>query len=224
VSERRYLAVGFDMDGTLLRTDVDYVKLCTVVCNEMKVAGVPASILVMSKGSKQNLDDGMRYLIENGMSDAADAAFKRIREGVKKVELENVMTARPYEGGEMMLRYLKSKGYRIGVLTRGSRPYAEKALTVAGVIDDLDALVCRDDHPEPEAKPSPIAMRHLANELNVEPKDILYLGDHSMDHSCARDSGAGFIGVLTGSTEEYWKRIDENIRVIDTVTDLMKIL
>jgi phosphoglycolate phosphatase len=219
-----YLAIGFDMDGTLLRTDVNYSKLCEVVYNEMISAGVPKKLLNLKESSKYNLDNGMKYLIDNGLYDNMRDIPERIKEEMKKVELENVVTARPYDGGERMLEYLKDKGYRIGVLTRGSRAYATKALTVAGVMDMLDALVCRDDHPEAEAKPSPLAMDRLAEGLGVLSEDVLYLGDHRMDYYCARDAGAGFIGVLTRNTREYWASVGNDIDVIDTVTDLMDIL
>jgi phosphoglycolate phosphatase len=220
---RRYLAVGFDMDGTLLRTDVNYSKLCKVVYDGMVSAGVPESVLDLKEGSKYNLDRGMRYLSENGLSDGADIPDV-MKENMKAVELENAATARPYEGGERMLEHLKKKGYGIGVLTRGSRAYASKALTSAGVAGMVDALVCRDDHPEAEAKPSPLAMDHLAKGLGVRSEDMLYLGDIKGDYLCARDSGAGFIGVLTKYTKEDWASVDKGIRTIDTVTDLIDIL
>jgi len=110
------------------------------------------------------------------------------------------------------------------VLTRASRNYAVKALTISGVIDMLDAVVCKDDFPESESKPAPAAMHNLADALGVVPSQILYLGDSKIDHHCARDSGAGFIGVLTKYTKDDWMAIDKDMKVIGTVTELMKIL
>jgi phosphoglycolate phosphatase len=140
------------------------------------------------------------------------------------VELENVLTARPYDGAERMLAHLKENGHKVGVLTRGSREYATKALSVSGVIDMLDVLVCRDDHDESESKPSPAAMRHLADAFGVRSENILYVGDNKIDYFCARDSGAGFIGVLTRYTEYDWASVDPSIRTIGTVADLTGML
>ncbi|MCL2607881.1 MAG: HAD family hydrolase [Methanomassiliicoccaceae archaeon] len=221
---RKYLAVGFDMDSTLLDTNVNYRKLSLVVYDEMRKAGVPENVLKMNGGSIYNMKKGTEYLTQDGRSGDIYAVKKNVSGKMGSIELENVMTAKPYEGAEEMIAYLKNKGYRIGVLTRGSRRYAVKALTVSGIIGMLDALVCRDDFDEDESKPSPIAMRHLANALNVEPKDILYLGDDAIDFFCARDSGAGFIGVLTMNTEEEWRSIDNGIPVIDTVAGLLKMM
>jgi len=221
---RSYLAIGFDMDGTLLRTDVNYSKLSKAVYDKMVSAGVPECLLSLKESSLFNMDSGVSYLINNNRAGDVDKLIEDIRRDVDAVEIENVSTAKQFEGGERMIRYLKNKGYKIGVLTRGGRKYATKALTVAGVIDQLDALVCRDDHHESEAKPSPAAMGYLAAELGVRPSDILYLGDHRMDYFCARDSGAGFIGVLTRYDKKDWEAVDPDINVIGTVADLIGIL
>ena len=221
---RRYLAVGFDMDSTLLRTDVDYQKICRTVCDGLISAGVPGDLLDAEENSKHNLSAGTEFLTGCGRSGEVAGIIEKIREDVKKVEMENMCAAMPYEGSEDMIGYLKEKGYKIGVLTRGSREYATGALTASGLIGMLDALVCRDDHSEEQAKPSPAAMGHLAEALGVGPGDILYLGDNKTDYFCARDSGAGFIGVLTRYTEYDWRSAGDGIEVIDTVADLIGIL
>lgn len=219
----KYLAVSFDMDDTLLRTNPNYSKMCDVICKEMTAAGVPASLLDPKESSKHNLDAGMRYLRDNGHYNSEDIP-ENIKEKMKEIELEGCLDVRPYEGAERMLEYLKGKGYHIGVLTRGCREYAVRSLTAAGLIGELDALVCRDDHNESEAKPSPAAMEHLADKLGVRSVDILYIGDHKMDYFCARDSGAGFIGVLTRNDKGYWAAVDRSIVTIGTVTGLTELL
>jgi phosphoglycolate phosphatase len=222
--DRKFLAIGFDMDSTLLNTDVDYRKLSSAIYNEMIGEGVPENVMNVNETSKFNLDDGLNYLKRSGRSDDIPGIMERIQSIAKSVELENVDTARPYEGAERMLAYLKGKGYKVGVLTRGSREYAVKALTVSGVIDMLDALVCRDDHDESESKPSPLAMYHFARAFGVRPNDILYVGDNKIDYYCARNSGAGFVGVLTRYTSGEWMSLDSNMNVIGTVADLTEIL
>ncbi|MCL1984374.1 MAG: HAD family hydrolase [Methanomassiliicoccaceae archaeon] len=221
--ERRFLAVGFDMDSTLLRTNVRYLKLKEIAYEAMMEYGIPDGVFEKGDGSAIVVNKGLRYLADNGREEDADMLMNDLNERMTPVELENAGTARPYEGAEEMLGYLKKKGYRIGVLTRGSRRYAETALTVSGVIDELDALVCRDDFDELDAKPSPSAMIHLSNALGVAVKDVLYVGDNKIDWFCARDSGAGFVGVLTRYTEEDWAALGD-ILVIDTVADLVRIL
>jgi len=221
---RRYLAIGFDMDQTLLRTDIDYDRLSRVSFDEMRRIGVPDHVIDENESSRFNRERGFDFLMKNGRHDDADEVMERIFNIFEEIEMQNVDRAKPFEGAVDMLMYLKAKGYKIGVLTKGSRPYATKALTVSGVIGMLDALVCREGHDESETKPSPVAMTYLADKLGVEPKDILYIGDNEIDYFCARDSGADFIGVLSRYTEDDWRSRGNDIRIMDTVADLMKIL
>ncbi|MCL1904751.1 MAG: HAD family hydrolase [Methanomassiliicoccaceae archaeon] len=221
--ERKFLAIGFDMDSTLLRTNVRYLRLREIAYEVMIEFGIPDGVFEKGDGSAVVVNKGLRYLMDHGREEDADDLMDHLNGRMTPVELENAGTARPYEGAEEMLEYLKNKGYKIGVLTRGSRRYAETALTVSGVIDELDALVCRDDFDELDAKPSPSAMVHLSNALGVAAKDVLYIGDNKIDWFCARDSGAGFIGVLTRYTKEDWTALGD-ILVIDTVADLVRIL
>jgi len=217
-----YKAVCFDMDGTLLNTKVDMRKMADLVFDEMVRVGVPEDEIDRSGGFKFNLDSGMDYLVKTGRADEIHEINKRISKAARDVEMENVGMARPFPGSVRLLNDLKKKGYKVGVLTRGCREYAETALGMTGVLDILDGLVCRDDLPERDAKPSPVSMINLAKVLCVKAADILYLGDHKFDYLCARDAGAGFIGVLSGGYgKNDWKALDPNIVMMNTVADLL---
>ena len=58
----KYKAVCFDMDGTLLNTKVDYVKMANVAFNEMVRLGVPETAIDRSESFKFNIDSGIEYL------------------------------------------------------------------------------------------------------------------------------------------------------------------
>jgi phosphoglycolate phosphatase len=85
-------------------------------------------------------------------------------------------------------------------------------------------MVCRDDHPEEEAKPNGKAMERVAALLGIMPQKCLMVGDHLMDMSCARSASAQFIGVLTGAfSQQDWSRYDIPI-VIPSVGELPTLL
>ncbi len=215
----KYKAICFDMDGTLIDTYVDYVKMAELAFGEMIKLGVPESAIDRSEEFKFNLDSGISYLKTHCDVDTLRKAEVNICKVIRDVEIERVDEAKPFEGTSAFLDYIHSSGLITGVLTRGCREYAEAALKVCNVYDKIDGLVARDDFSEEEAKPSPVAMEHMAEKLNVKPEDILYFGDHLMDYLCARDSGADFVAVLSGSfTEKEWK--DAGVDVIfDSITE-----
>ena len=215
----RYKAVCFDMDGTLLNTKVDYEKMSNVIFDEMVRIGVPEEAIDRSEGYKFNLDSGIDYLVSHGREDDVYAIGVRVAKIARDVEMERVDEARPFPKADLLLKALHGNGLKTGLLTRGCREYAEAALDVCGISGLLDGVVARDDYPESEAKPSPKAMEHMAEQLSVRPDEILFFGDHTFDYQCARDSGSGFVAVLTGTfTYDDWKGID-GIEIYDSIGD-----
>ncbi|MFA7149447.1 MAG: HAD family hydrolase [Candidatus Methanomethylophilaceae archaeon] len=219
--DSKYRAIGLDMDGTLLDTHVDYVEMANLVFDQMVRMGVPENVIKRKDGFKFNLESGTKYLIEQKRGDEIPMIHEKITKAARDIEMQNLEEARPFPGTVETLKRFREKKYGIGVLTRGCREYADAALEFCGVSHLIDAVIARDDYSEKEAKPSPIAMLHLAEKLDVKPEEILYVGDHAFDYRCAHDSGAGFIGVLSGVFDiDDWHRIDKNITVIDSVHDL----
>ena len=166
----RYKAVGFDMDGTLLDTRVDYQRMTEIVLDEMERIGVPDNAIDRSGGYKFNIDSGVEWLRSNGRGSDIFEINRRVSRAARDVEMEHVDKAVPFPGAVELIRALRSQDIRVGVLTRGCREYADGALSVSGVIDLLDHVVARDDHPEEDAKPSPVAMEHLAHGLGSLPR------------------------------------------------------
>ena len=195
----KYKAICFDMDGTLLNTKVDYSKMADVAFDEMIRLGVPESAIDRSGGFKFNIDSGVRYLTEHGRIEDVYKMGVNMYKKARDIEMERVDEAEPFEGTNPLLDLIHSLGLSTGVLTRGCREYAECALKKCGSLQRLDCLIARDDYPESESKPSPVAMQHMAERLNVKTDEILFFGDHVMDYRCARDAGTDFIAVTTGA-------------------------
>ena len=219
-----FKAVCFDMDGTLMNTDVDYIKMSDLVFDEMVRAGVPEAMIDRKGGNKFNIDSGVKFLVGQGRQNELYEIEKRIASRARDIEMENSDLARPFPGAIRLLTELRKKGYRTGVLTRGCREYAEKILTQNHIIELLDGLVCRDDFPEKDAKPSPVAMQNLAKAVKCNTKDIVYVGDHGMDYKCAVSAGSGFIGVLSGGYDRNdWKNLGD-VDVVNTIADILEML
>lgn len=218
-------AVGFDMDGTFMHTLVDYPKLERVVLDEFESLGVPVRDLPQG-GYKFTLDDGRRWLAEHGMGDRIPGLNERIGARATEIEMENAALAEPFPGAVEALGLLKSRGYKVGILTRGGRDYARTVLGSARVYDEFDAVVARDDYPEEQAKPSAVAMEHLAERLGVECSEILYLGDGLVDYLTCANSGARFIGVETGrNTRSDWVgMVGEGVETVRSVADLIPMI
>lgn len=220
-------AIGFDMDGTFMDTRVDYVKLANVVTDAYSKYGVPADVL-KADGYKLTMENCDRWIEENGLQKHKPAIDNEIQENATEIEMENANVARIFPGAVELLDAMKAKGLKAGILTRGGRRYAEYVLGNAGVLDRFDALVARDDYPENEAKPSPLAMEHLAKEFGVKCDEILYVGDGLVDYLTAYNSGARFIGVMSGHdnrTRDIWEaKVGKGVEIVRTIADLIPML
>ena len=217
----RYRAVCFDMDGTLLNTHPRYDLMTQLIYDEFAKCGVPEE-LMRSEGNKFDLDSGREWIIKNLSEEAYNRIFPATADRMLEIELEGLPRAEEFPRSKELLTKLREMGYKTGVLTRGGREYADTALNMFGMMDYLDGVVARDDFADSEAKPSPVAMRHMGDAIGVRPEEILYLGDNRMDFICARDSGAGFIAVSSGTFSEYdWHMVDPEICVYPTISSLL---
>ena len=218
-------AVGFDLDGTFLKTHVDYDRLRDADRTVAEAHGIPFDEIDFGDYVKRPRAPIRSWLEAHGRGDEFPAINREMDDLCTEIETEFVSEAEPFPGSLECIDQIKSMGYKVGLLTRGSREYARQALGRFGVFGKFDAVVGRDYSFYDNAKPSPIAMREFAHELGVEPEEILYVGDSLTDFYSARDAGACFVGVLSGScTYDEWKAEDPHIKVFDYASEVVTLL
>lgn len=220
-----FKAVGFDLDGTFLKTHVDYAKLNDVDRVVMERHGIPFSQVGFEAGVKRPRYPLRDWLVSHGRGEEYPSINREIDYACTMVEKEFVHEAAPFPGSAECLEIIRSKGLKVGILTRGSHEYAVSALGNCGLADSFDAIVGRDHSHYDNAKPSPVAMIEFAEELGVEPEEILYVGDNLTDYYSARDSGASFVGVLSGSCRrEDWLAEDPGMKIVDNAGDVITLI
>ncbi len=217
-------AVGFDLDGTYLNTHVDYDRINRADRDACIRHGIPFDELSFT--TIKRLRTPIREWLEaHGRGDEFEALSREIDSELTATELQYIHEAKAFPGSIECVRELKSRGYKVGLLTRGSHQYGVKALTMMGVIDCFDAIVGRDYADYDDAKPSPKAMQYFSNELGVKTTEILYLGDNRTDYYSARDAGAAFVGVLSGSMDrEGWLKEDPDMTTVQYAGDVLSLL
>jgi phosphoglycolate phosphatase len=213
-------AVVFDLDGTLIVTTVDFRKMKERLISDLVGRGVPPSLLDPKDTIVNNLVRVNGYLRSAGRESEVRELDREVGELMNSTEMERVSETVAVAGARDALREIRRMGLPVGLLTRGSRAYALAALRYSGLGTGFDAMVCRDDYPEPEAKPNGMALRRIAERLGVEAGESLLVGDHKIDLDCAQSAHAPFVGVLTGAfREEDWSRNGDAL-VISSVAEL----
>ncbi len=209
---RRYSAIGFDMDSTLMDTHVDYKGVVSEVGAVLREYGLDPSMW----GRFEEVFES-----RGCPGDYARMSHEMI-ERCRHVEMRALPTAKPFPGSVECVDSLKRMGYRVGVLTSGTRPYAEACLGGCGLLERMDALVCSDDSYIDEAKPSPKAMDLFARRLGVPVEEILFIGDGDGDYLAAKHSGAGFIAVTSGRLKtDDWRAMDPDVTVMERASDIL---
>lgn len=219
----RFKAVGFDMDGTFLRTHVNYDRLNNVDRVVLERHDVPFDEIDFEGRAKRLRTPIRNWLEANGRGSEWESINAEIDALTTECECEFVDEAEPFPGSVECIDRIRDRGLKVGILTRGSLEYARRAL--GPLFDGFDVVMGRDYSFYDDAKPSPIAMRQFASELGVRPEEILYAGDNITDWQSAVGAGAVFVGVLTGTcTEEDWLAADPDMIVVDRAGDVAELL
>jgi hydrogenase expression/formation protein HypE len=164
----RLEAVLFDFDGTLTTPDaLDFPAM-------KREVGCPPDRLVL---------EYVEALPAGERRDEARAALERF-------ELEGAARARPNAGAGEVVRGLRRRGLKVGVITRNGRSAIDRALANFDDLDaaDFDVIVTRDDPYPP--KPAPDGVLGAAAAMGVDPARVLLVGDFVLDALAGRAAGA----------------------------------
>lgn len=208
-------AVLFDLDGTLTNTLQD-------IANAMNHA------LRLHHLQEFPLDD-YRYLVGNGAKILAERAVRdrlELREAVQAdyqayYETHNQVTTKPYDGVPEMLAALHHLGYRLCVLS--NKPHADTVHVVAHYFPQIDFEVVRGQQEGVPVKPDPTGALAIARQMQLDPDEFFYLGDTSVDMTCACNAGMHPIGVLWGFRDEAELRASGAERIIAAPSDMLAI-
>lgn len=178
----------FDVDGTLLDTERAQLKALRQV--------------LVQHGQQYTLDD-LRVIF--GIP--GKVALKRL--GVKDVDAAYIEWGKAIDAylDEMALFYgiidvlkaLKAKGKKLGIVTAKTRQQLQYEFTPFGINKYFDVMITADDTDQPKPDPSPL---HLCIErLGTTIKDVLYIGDSIYDYECARDAHVMFALASWGARD-----------------------
>ena len=108
-----------------------------------------------------------------------------------------VTLAKPFTDIQKLFINIHKFGIKIAVATTDDRAPTCAMLEAFGVKDLIATMVCADDGIK--AKPAPDMVTTICQLMNVDPCNVIVIGDTVADLQMARSAGAGYvIGVLSG--------------------------
>ena len=219
MSRGKIKGIIFDLDGTLILSSIDFPGMKRRMIAILEDHGTPPGILSPKETTVVTMEKAERIWDEHG---TPETERRWIREAIEEVmnetELEAIPSLKAVPGAAEAVRELKDMGYRLAVLTRGHNTYAVEALRKTGMLRYFDLVLGRGETPRP--KPYAEALEHTAELLGLSLDEVVFVGDHPIDSTCARNAGVRFIAVLSGPIKEKaWAEYGQKT-ILKSVRDL----
>ncbi|UYZ68617.1 HAD-IA family hydrolase [Moraxella bovis] len=217
-------AVLFDLDGTLIDTAPDFIRIIKLMCakynhpcptdtaiREQVSAGARAMVRLMFGDELMNVAD----------TDERMLAYRQ--EFLDLYGQDICVDSRLFDGLDSLLDTLENKGVAWGIVTNKPRYLAEQLLDKLDLAKRCAVLVCPDD--VANTKPDPEPMFLACKKLNIDPKNCIYVGDHIRDIQAGRASGmmtvaVGFGYIVPDENPHEWGAD----KVVDTLDELRRLV
>ncbi len=209
-------AVLFDLDGTLTDTLTD---ISNAMNRALRIHGLP-----------EWPRDAYRYLVGNGAKILSERCVRDRAELAPAVrqtyqayyETHTLVETRPYDGIPELLHLLARRGLKLTVLS--NKPDADTKNVVRHFFPEIPFALVRGQVEGVPVKPDPAGAIALAEEIGVQPAEILYLGDTSVDMQCAVAAGMFPVGALWGFRDEKELRESGAALIAQTPLDVLTAL
>ena len=191
MNSRPFDLIIFDWDGTLIDS-IGTIVACTLAAVEDLQLGP-----VSERSIRETIGLGLEETMEILMPDAGAGLRRRLREAYFHHWVDTYH-ARPllFSGVEKLLAGLNEAGYLLAVATGKSRRGLERDMDRVGQREHFAVTRTVDEAP---SKPHPQMILDIFEDLGVDPRRALVVGDTTYDMAMAQQAGASRLGVLTGS-------------------------
>lgn len=185
-------AVLFDLDGTLLDTAPDFIRVLNHLRLDKGLEALPAEQI------RNQVSNGARALIRLGFNLAeGDPGF----DGLLETFLDRYLAAlavetRLFEGLDTFLIELERRRIPWGVVTNKPSRYTDPLLTELALTERCAVSICPDHVEHRKPHPEPILL--ACQRLGIAPSDTWYIGDHARDIEAGQRAGCTTVGVLWG--------------------------
>jgi phosphoglycolate phosphatase len=188
--KKKYSAILFDVDGTLIDTSEGIIKSVEYTVDNLNLRPLSEEEKKSFIGPKifDSLKNVYPELSESEVKDAA----KIFRDRYSTVDL---LKAKPYDGVTELLKKLKKNNYLVGIATYKREDYALEIVKYFGIADYCDCIEGSDFDGKLTKQD---IINKCIDKLNTDKSKILMVGDTDNDKIGAENAGVDFLAVTFG--------------------------
>ena len=214
---KRYKAIIFDLDGTLLDTLTDLAEGTNYA---LRVNGFPERTL---DEIRRFVGNGARKLIERAVPDGQiEAALEKVRQDFNvyyKIHCKD--HTGPYPGIMEMLQELVQQGYSLGVVS--NKPDFAVQDLIPEYFPDIFSSISGERQGVAK-KPAPDLILEAMKNLQADSSNAVYVGDSEVDMEAAANAGIPCISVVWGFKGKKFLEEQQAEMIIDKPSEIQKYL
>ncbi len=174
-------AVLFDLDGTLIDTAADFIRIIQEMCREESRAIVDADLI------RTQVSEGARAMVKLVYPelDVEDPVFLAHRQRFLDIYGADIAVDTDlFAGMYPLLEDLEAHAIPWGIVTNKPRWLSESLLKALNLTERCAVLVCPED--VSKTKPDTEPMYLAAKQIHIQPEQCIYVGDHPRDIDAGR--------------------------------------
>jgi len=179
----------FDMDGTLVDSSVTIVNAINYVRSKLNLVTLDKE-LILEKVNDPALNPALFFYEVEEFSTQQEEWFAEYYTHNHEKELEL------YPNIGELLKELKERGYLLAIATNAYRVSTLQSLGHLKVVNYFSSIACYDD--VGRGKPAPDMLEKNLEELNLDIKDAIFIGDSERDQMAAKTLKMDYIMINWG--------------------------
>ncbi len=185
-------AVLFDLDGTLIDTAPDFIRVLNQLREEEGLPALAGDII------RTQVSNGARAMVELGFGlKENEQGFKALQERFLDLYLAGLaVDTRLFPGVDSLLHALESRAIPWGIVTNKPSRYTKPLLDQLALTERCTVAICPDH--VAHRKPHPEPIYKACTTIDAEPVNTVYVGDHQRDIEAGRNAGNLTIAVSWG--------------------------
>lgn len=214
---KKYQACLFDFDYTLVDSHIGILKCYRIVLNRHGYTHVTDDAIKHTIGKTLEAS----FSIMTGITDE-DKLIALRKEYV--IEANTYMTPNTFLFPDTVstLHQLKQEAYKLGIISTKYRYRFMELMNKHFPADFFDVLIGNEDVIQP--KPHPEGIYNAIKQMQLQPEDVVYIGDSPVDGETAQKANIAFVGVTTGTTTACELSAYPHLAIISALRELPQTL